>query len=82
MKPFAYNSTFIVGENIQYTYTSSVFALHEDVVEQIDSFAVGIDNLKKTIALGAANGAFVQVTTYEVRIIPTIRYIGQLINKS
>ncbi|KAA6358021.1 MAG: hypothetical protein EZS28_046452 [Streblomastix strix] len=74
-KPQVYSSTFIVGDiNIERSYQSQAFALHEDVVEPIDSFSVGIDNTRKTLALGAANGAFVQITTQEARIIPTLRY--------
>ncbi|KAA6392315.1 MAG: hypothetical protein EZS28_012159, partial [Streblomastix strix] len=74
-KPQVYSSTFIVGDiNIERSYQSQVFALHEDVVEPIDSFSVGIDSSRKTLALEAANGAFVQITTQEARIIPTVRY--------
>jgi hypothetical protein len=35
---------------------------------------VGIDNKKKTLAIGPASGAFIQVTNSEVRVIPTIKY--------
>ncbi|KAA6359215.1 MAG: hypothetical protein EZS28_045258, partial [Streblomastix strix] len=70
-KPFTNSETFTINLNTSYTYTSTVFALHEDVVEPIDSFVVGIDSSKKTVAFGSAQGAFVQITSSEVRIIPT-----------
>jgi hypothetical protein len=44
------------------------------MVEPIDSRNVGIDNSKKTLALEGVNGAFVQITSSEIRIIPTIRF--------
>ncbi|KAA6394491.1 MAG: hypothetical protein EZS28_009981, partial [Streblomastix strix] len=62
------------GENLRVCYSSTVFTLREDIVEPIDASAVGIDNSKQTLALGGANGAFVQITSAEVRIIPTLRF--------
>ncbi|KAA6378797.1 MAG: hypothetical protein EZS28_025677, partial [Streblomastix strix] len=81
-KPFTYSGSFIIGQNIQRTYSSTVYALHEDVVEPIDSFVVGIDTTKKTVAFGSVQGAFVQITSSEVRIIPTVRYYAHLSNRT
>ncbi|KAA6385546.1 MAG: hypothetical protein EZS28_018927, partial [Streblomastix strix] len=52
------------------------------VVEPIDSKLVGIDSSKKTLSLGSANGALVQITSQEVRIIPTLRFSAHQINKT
>ncbi|KAA6354568.1 MAG: hypothetical protein EZS28_049905 [Streblomastix strix] len=81
--PYAQSPSFIINQSIKRTYQSSVFELHEDVVEPIDSFSVGIDNTKKTLALGSAQGAFVQITSSEVRVIPTLQsyYLKKNANK-
>ncbi|KAA6363958.1 MAG: hypothetical protein EZS28_040515, partial [Streblomastix strix] len=60
--------------NLSYTYSQSLFTVQEDAVEQIDSKTVGIDVTKKTIALSSASGAIVQITSAEVRIIPTLKF--------
>ncbi|KAA6398068.1 MAG: hypothetical protein EZS28_006409, partial [Streblomastix strix] len=66
------------GENLRVCYSSTVFKLREDIVEPIDASAVGIDNSKQTLALCGANGAIVQITSAEVRIIPTLRFSATL----
>ncbi|KAA6400614.1 MAG: hypothetical protein EZS28_003855 [Streblomastix strix] len=74
--PYKKAQVLSVGNNIYTSYSSSIFELHEDVVEPIDSFIVGIDTTKKTLALGPAQGAFIQVTTSEIRVIPTLNYFA------
>ncbi|KAA6370051.1 MAG: hypothetical protein EZS28_034421 [Streblomastix strix] len=53
-----------------------------NTVELIDPSTVGIDNKNKTLALGAAHGAYIQVTTSEVRIIPTLRFSMHITNRA
>lgn len=56
-------------------YATIVFSLHADSVDPIDPSSIGIDPTRKTLAFAGAQGAFVQVTTNEVRVVPTIRYL-------
>ncbi|KAA6390167.1 MAG: hypothetical protein EZS28_014309, partial [Streblomastix strix] len=76
-----YTSSVFLGENLYRTYTSTLFAVHEDVLEPIDSKEICIDLRTKTLALAGAHGALVQVTTQEVLIIPTVRFFSQQINQ-
>ncbi|KAA6386875.1 MAG: hypothetical protein EZS28_017596, partial [Streblomastix strix] len=80
----ALNDRFILGVGNGRTGSlhQLIFALHEDVIEPIDPSTVGIDNKNKTLALGAAHGACIQVTTSEIRIIPTLRYYAHLTNRT
>ncbi|KAA6398865.1 MAG: hypothetical protein EZS28_005607 [Streblomastix strix] len=67
---------------MQYTYSSSIFELHEDAIEPIDSYNVGIDSKKKTLAFGSVQGAYVQITSFKVRIIPTLRFSANQIDQT
>ncbi|KAA6373173.1 MAG: hypothetical protein EZS28_031300, partial [Streblomastix strix] len=68
------------NENLRHQFASTVFALHEDIVEPIDASIVGIDSTKKTLAISGAQGAYVQVTSSEVRVIPTVKYSAHQIS--
>ncbi|KAA6359109.1 MAG: hypothetical protein EZS28_045365, partial [Streblomastix strix] len=60
------------NNNLRNTYSSSIFQLHEDIIDPIEPDEVGIDNQKKTISFGSVQGAIVQITSSEIRVIPTL----------
>ncbi|KAA6367044.1 MAG: hypothetical protein EZS28_037429, partial [Streblomastix strix] len=67
--------------NFRNSYCTTVYILHEDAVQPVDSKGIGIDNLKKTLTLGSANGAVVQVTTSDIHVIPTLRFFAHQSNQ-
>ncbi|KAA6377208.1 MAG: hypothetical protein EZS28_027265 [Streblomastix strix] len=80
--PYKQSQVLKVCDNLRCTYSSQVFALHENIIEPIDSLIVGVDSTKKTLAFGSAQGAFIQITSSEVRVIPTLRYSTYLTNQT
>ncbi|KAA6373861.1 MAG: hypothetical protein EZS28_030612 [Streblomastix strix] len=67
--------------NFRNSYCTTVYILHEDAIQPVDSKDIGIDNLKKTLTLGSANGAVVQVTTSDIHVIPTLRFFAHQSNQ-
>ncbi|KAA6390340.1 MAG: hypothetical protein EZS28_014132, partial [Streblomastix strix] len=79
--PNKYSSLLKDGGNLRNTYYSSIFTLHEDIVEPVDSKDIGVDNLKKTLVFQSAYGAVVQVTTSDIHVIPTLRFFAHQSNQ-
>ncbi|KAA6395168.1 MAG: hypothetical protein EZS28_009303 [Streblomastix strix] len=65
--PYKQSQVLKVCDNLRSTYSSQVFTFHVNIIEPIDSLIVGVYSTKKTLAFGSAQGAFIQITSSEVR---------------
>ncbi|KAK2948507.1 hypothetical protein BLNAU_16576 [Blattamonas nauphoetae] len=60
-------------------YKSTELALRPKDPSVINGASVGVDSFHRTLTLAGAQGALVQVTSCEIRIVPTVRYEGQIV---
>ncbi|KAA6379929.1 MAG: hypothetical protein EZS28_024544, partial [Streblomastix strix] len=55
-------------------YTGQLYSLKKNSVDTIDASQYGIDIMKRTLTLDGGEGVLIQVTTGEVRAVPTVKY--------